>query len=300
MANELITIEQSNLMDLFTKPNSLDGILTKVEAIVNEYPALTAETEKERKEISSLAYKIARTKTYIDNHGKDVAAELKKLPKIVDANRKQAREFLDGLRDRIRQPLTEFEEKEKAIEAERQRKIQEAEEAKRRAAEERAAKEREEQLREQIRKEEAAKAQAEKEKAIEQAKEEVKRKGAEELKKMQDLLKKEEQKESGAEKLASPEELEAIEAQRELQRMREDELEKARQKQEELKRREILEKERVAKEVALKKQDPNHQSAIHADVLFGLTFFCGLDQEQAQSVLDNIKSGNIDHLKIEY
>lgn len=145
----------------------------------------------------------------------------------------------------------------------------------------------------------AAKAQAEKEKAIEQAKEEVKRKGAEELKKMQDMLNKPEPQRQ-AEQQADPEQLKAIEAQRELERQRVAELEKAKQQAEELKRREIIEKERVAKEVALKKQDPNHQSAIHADVLFGLTFFCGLDQEQAQAVLDNIKSGNIDHLKIEY
>ncbi|EGT6367902.1 cell envelope biogenesis protein TolA, partial [Escherichia coli] len=45
-------------------------------------------TAKGRKEIAYLAYKVAQTKTYLDGLGKDLVAELKEIPKLIDANRK--------------------------------------------------------------------------------------------------------------------------------------------------------------------------------------------------------------------
>ncbi|OCS62006.1 hypothetical protein BBZ50_02590 [Escherichia coli] len=46
-------------------------------------------TAKGRKEIASLAYKVAQTKTYLDGLGKDLVAELKEIPKLIDANRNE-------------------------------------------------------------------------------------------------------------------------------------------------------------------------------------------------------------------
>lgn len=75
-------------------------------------------TAKGRKEIASLAYKVAQTKTYLDGLGKDLVAELKEIPKLIDANRKTVRDRLDELKAKARQPLTDYEEEQARIKAE--------------------------------------------------------------------------------------------------------------------------------------------------------------------------------------
>jgi len=99
----------------------LDEIKTKVIAHVPN-----TETEQGRKDIISLAYKITRSKTLIDDLGKGVVADWKKKAKLIDEHRKTARDFLDDLKQTARQPLTEWEaeqaiikEKEEAAEKEK-------------------------------------------------------------------------------------------------------------------------------------------------------------------------------------
>ena len=75
-------------------------------------------TAKGRDEIKSLAYKITRTKTAIDAAGKELNEEARAKINAVDAERRKAREHLDELAKAVRQPLTEWEEAEKAREAE--------------------------------------------------------------------------------------------------------------------------------------------------------------------------------------
>lgn len=75
-------------------------------------------TAKGRDEIKSLAYKITRTKTAIDAAGKELNEEARARINAVDAERRKAREHLDELAKTVRQPLTEWEEAEKAREAE--------------------------------------------------------------------------------------------------------------------------------------------------------------------------------------
>jgi len=99
----------------------LDEIKTKV---ISHIP--NTETEQGRKDIISLAYKITRSKTLIDDLGKSVVADWKKKAKLIDEHRKTARDFLDDLKQTARQPLTDWEaeqaivkEKEEAAEKER-------------------------------------------------------------------------------------------------------------------------------------------------------------------------------------
>lgn len=68
----------------------------------------------QRDEIKSFAYRIARSKTALDDAGKRVVDDLKALPRKVDANRKLARDTLDAWRDEVRQPVEEFERAEAA------------------------------------------------------------------------------------------------------------------------------------------------------------------------------------------
>lgn len=54
-------------------------------------------TEKGRKAIASLAYKVTRTKTALDNAGKQLNEEARKQINAVDATRRKVREELDAL-----------------------------------------------------------------------------------------------------------------------------------------------------------------------------------------------------------
>jgi colicin import membrane protein len=70
-------------------------------------------TPKGLKECASLAYKVSRTKTWLDDIGKDVAEDARKLVDSVNVTRRTIRETLDALRDEIRRPVAEAEEREK-------------------------------------------------------------------------------------------------------------------------------------------------------------------------------------------
>ena len=91
----------------------LDEIKAKVIAHVPD-----TKTETGRKDITSLAYKITRSKTLIDDLGKGLVSDWKKKAKLIDGHRKAARDFLDDLKATARQPLTVWEEEQAKIQAE--------------------------------------------------------------------------------------------------------------------------------------------------------------------------------------
>lgn len=116
---DLVVIEKANALSVFKSGDQIEEILQKVEREVMSFvPDVT--TAKGRKEIASLAYKVAQTKTYLDGLGKDLVAELKEIPKLIDGNRKTVRERLDALKDKARQPLTDYEAEQERIKAEAQ------------------------------------------------------------------------------------------------------------------------------------------------------------------------------------
>lgn len=114
---DLVVIEKSSAMAVFTNNEQLDPIIEKIE---KEARSLVPDvsTKKGRDAIASMAHKVARSKTYIDNAGKDLVAELKALPKQIDESRRVVRERLDALKDEVRRPLTEWEAEQERIKAE--------------------------------------------------------------------------------------------------------------------------------------------------------------------------------------
>lgn len=88
------------------------------EAIKKETDALDADvsTEKGRKAIASMAYKVARTKTAIDDAGKKLNEEARAKISAVDESRREIRQQLDDLKDEVRAPLTKWEIAEKVRE----------------------------------------------------------------------------------------------------------------------------------------------------------------------------------------
>ncbi len=112
---QLITIEQSQALHVFIDKVQMEDLLNQIKEKINSL-VIDVESPAGRKEIASMAYSIARTKTYLDGIGKDLVAEYKELPKRIDAARKYARDLLDGLKDDVRKPLDEWEAKQKIIE----------------------------------------------------------------------------------------------------------------------------------------------------------------------------------------
>nr|MDA3887260.1 hypothetical protein [Allgaiera sp.] len=96
------------LTSLFRTPDAADPIIARIRAeVMSHAPDLT--TDKGRKAIASLAYKVSTSKTALDNAGKTLTDDAKKQIGIVDAARKKIRDELDALRDEVRKPLSEWE-----------------------------------------------------------------------------------------------------------------------------------------------------------------------------------------------
>ena len=110
-------------LQVYSAPQGLDPYLQKIKAELDAFvPDVT--TKKGRDAIASIAYKVAKGKTALDNIGKDLVAELKDVPKKIDAERKRMRDLLDQWKDEVRAPLTAWEEAEAAREAKHKTGIQ--------------------------------------------------------------------------------------------------------------------------------------------------------------------------------
>lgn len=109
--NELLIIENLKPQEIFV-PNGLDPILNRIEKEVKSH-ALDISNDNGRKFVASLAYKVAQSKTALDELGKNLTEEWKTKSKAVDAERKRMRDRLDQLKEEVRQPLTDWENAEK-------------------------------------------------------------------------------------------------------------------------------------------------------------------------------------------
>ena len=317
---DLVVIEKANAMTVFKSTDQIEDILQKVEREVMSFvPDVT--TAKGRKEIASLAYKVAQTKTYLDGLGKDLVAELKEIPKLIDANRKTVRDRLDALKEKARQPLTDYE-----VEQER---IKQEEEAKR-AAEELAkkiesdhemallmndafdrelAEKKAEQERQRIAHEEEIKRQAE-----ERAKREAEEKAAAEIaaakkreedaiaaKVQAELLAKQEKEKAEREakealERAEREKQEAIEAER---KKAQDEADRIRREAEEKEAARLAEEKRIKDEEKRRAQDKAHRKEVNNKILVDL-IKVGASEDVAKSIITAIVKGEVFATRIAY
>lgn len=105
--------KKENAIEVFSTDKGLDPFLAHIRAEIDGFlPDVS--TKKGRDAIASIAYKVAKSKTALDNMGKDLVAELKDVPKKIDAERKRMRDLLDAWKDEVRKPLTEWEQAEEA------------------------------------------------------------------------------------------------------------------------------------------------------------------------------------------
>lgn len=107
-SREMVVIEPAQALAVFTNSESVDPILERIRREIDEFTP-DVSTAKGRKEIASIAYRVAQSKTYLEGVGKRLADEQKEIPKKIDATRKRIRDTLDKWRDEVRAPLTEWE-----------------------------------------------------------------------------------------------------------------------------------------------------------------------------------------------
>lgn len=110
---ELIVVPAETALAVFTETGAIDPYLAKIRAEIDSFVP-DVSTKKGRDEIASMAYKVARSKTYLDGVGKELVDKLKEMPKKVDASRKAVRDTLDAWKDEVRKPLTDWENAEAA------------------------------------------------------------------------------------------------------------------------------------------------------------------------------------------
>ncbi|MBW7622133.1 hypothetical protein LDJ78_16535 [Citrobacter portucalensis] len=318
---DLVVIEKANALTVFKSADQIEEILAKVEREVMSFvPDVT--TAKGRKEIASLAYRVSQTKSYLDSLGKDLVADLKEIPKLIDANRKTVRDRLDALRDKARQPFTEWEEEQERIKAEEQERIKVEEDRKRFESDheiallmnekhDREAKEKaEEAERQRIAHEEELKRQA-----AEQAKREAEEKSAAELaaakKREEDaiaaraqaeLLAKQaqeraEQEAKDAAEKAEAEKKAAIEAE---QRKAQEEEDRIKREAEAKEAARLAEEKRIADEKAKREADVKHRKAVGTEIVNALTANTSISRDQAIEVLKALMDGLVPRTQINY
>ncbi|WP_241085165.1 hypothetical protein [Candidatus Vondammii sp. HM_W22] len=98
----LIAIDMINILDVFTQ-DGVENMIKKIEKKAREN-IFDISTALGRDQLKSMSYKVARSKTLLDNAGKERIAEQKKVLKQFDESRKALRDGLDTLK--IRYPST--------------------------------------------------------------------------------------------------------------------------------------------------------------------------------------------------
>ncbi|MGY9341498.1 hypothetical protein ACTM7U_17865 [Citrobacter braakii] len=318
---DLVVIEKSSAMAVFTNNEQLDPIIEKIE---KEARSLVPDvsTKKGRDAIASMAHKVARSKTYIDNAGKDLVAELKALPKQIDESRRIVRERLDALKDEVRRPLTEWEAEQERIKAEEAARIK-AEEARkqfesdheiallmndafdRELAEKKAEAERqriahEEELKRQAA--EQARREAEEKAAVDLAAAKKREEDAIAAKAQAELLAKQaqeraEQEAKDAAAKAEAEKKAAIEAE---QRKAQEEADRIKREAEQKEAARLAEEKRIADEKAAREADVKHRKAVGTDIVNALTANTSISRDQAIEVLKALMDGLVPRTQINY
>lgn len=317
---DLVVIEKSNAMAVFKSADQIEDILQKVEREVMSFvPDVT--TARGRKEIASLAYKVAQTKTYLDGLGKDLVAELKEIPKLIDANRKTVRDRLDELKEKARQPLTNYEDEQERIKKEEEEKRAAEELAKKieadhemallmndafdlELAEKKAEQERlriahEEEIKRQA--EERAKRDAEEKAAAEIAAAKKREEEAIAAKAQAELLAKQEKEKAEREakealERSEREKQEAIEAER---KKAQEEADRVRREAEEKEAARIAEEKRIKDEEERRAQDKAHRKEVNNKILSDL-LKAGASEEVAKNIITAIVKGEVFATRITY
>lgn len=113
---EVLSQDSNEVVEAFKTEGGAQALFERI-AVQARSIVPDLSTDKGRKEIASVARKVASTKTAFDAHGKSLKEQYTVITNKIDADRKLFRDQCDALRDEIRQPLTDWENAKKAREA---------------------------------------------------------------------------------------------------------------------------------------------------------------------------------------
>lgn len=313
---EKVDLEVALLNDKFID-ELIDNVRKTAGSVVGDL-----KTTKGRGVYITMADQVRKSKTAFEVRAKELVAELKARPALIDANRKKFRDEMDKIAVEIRKPVTEYE-------AEQDRLKQEAEAKKKaeqlaaeievahemgllmndafdRAQADKAA----EAERKRIAYEEELKRLAEN--AARLAVEEEARREREEAAHRESVLKaqaeqaerdrialalKAEQDKKDAIAKAEREKQEAIAAEKLKAQQEADRVQREAKQKEDAR---LAEEKRVADEAAARAANEAHRKTVGTAVVNGLIEHAGLTREQAIATLCAIKDGNIPHTTIHY
>lgn len=112
-STDLALIQPDNLPAVFASTEKVDEVLERIATAARAHvPDLS--TVGGRKAVASVANKVARSKTALDDAGSSLVAEKRRDIQAVDAERRRIRTFLDDLKAEVRAPLTKWEADEEA------------------------------------------------------------------------------------------------------------------------------------------------------------------------------------------
>ncbi|WP_272691482.1 cell envelope biogenesis protein TolA [Providencia sp. PROV132] len=303
MANELVVIEQATALDLFKAPAKAQELVNFVSGEVAkelvELEGLDLNVGVNRNKYISLAAKVTKTKTYAEGIGKEIAADLKKLPKLVDESRKLIKDQLDKLSEEVRKPATDWEiadeERKAAEELARIMPYLHAEALEMNAEHDKLIAEKEAQ---RIAHEEELKRQA-----AEQARLAAEQKAQQEI---EAAAQREREAKEAAER-AEREKQEAIqraeqaakEAQERAEREKQAAIEAERKKAHEAEQARLAEEERKRKEDAKRQEDKEHRRVFNQETLKALVSN-GFDEKLATEFIKLVASNQIPHMTMNY
>lgn len=104
--------DKKGIEQVFIEGQDIDSTITNIREIAKDLP-FDMSVRKNREEVASFAYKIARSKIAVDKAGAALSADYKEIPKKIDANRRVYKEAFERLQEEVRSPLNQWEQAEK-------------------------------------------------------------------------------------------------------------------------------------------------------------------------------------------
>ena len=109
----LMKVDRMTAAEIFV-PGAMDPILVAIrEEVKRQAAEIDTSNPAGLKQLGSLAYKVTKSKTFIESQRKSFVAAEKKRLQVVDTEGRRIWDILEGIADEVRKPLTDFEQIEK-------------------------------------------------------------------------------------------------------------------------------------------------------------------------------------------
>ena len=112
MSTDIALIAVDDLPAAFESDEAVDATLEKIASQVVAFVP-NVKTAAGRKEIASMAYKVARSKSALDEAGKKLGEEYRAKIEVINGRRRTFRDMLEEIQRDVRRPLDEWEDAEK-------------------------------------------------------------------------------------------------------------------------------------------------------------------------------------------